>query len=346
MSSGRQAQPEHDLLHLYLDDIGKHRLLSKDDEVRLAQIIEAGHDAKVQLLGVQGDSVARTRELRRLVRAGDEATATFIKANLRLVVSIAKRYRATDLPLLDLIQEGNLGLIHAIERFDWRKGFKFSTYATWWIRQAISRGIVTSGRTVRLPVEAVDLLGAVSKARNRLEGQLGRHPSVAEVAADLGVGAEKVSEILRHTVGPLSLSAPWARTTALNWVMCWRTASSPPPLTEQQRRCSQVRWTKYSPTSTSVTRDSSGPLRAGPGRTSYPQRDRCASASEPRASTPDRGPGDVQAAPPFDALVAPSRRRLIGNPRQGQGLLLGTRLPPGAHDRPVIHQSMPRRRLG
>ena len=101
---------------------------------------------------------SRQRELRRLVRRGEEATETFVKANLRLVVSIAKRYQAAELPLLDLVQEGNLGLIHAVEKFDWRKGFKFSTYATWWIRQAITRGIANTGRTVRLPVHAGDLL--------------------------------------------------------------------------------------------------------------------------------------------------------------------------------------------
>jgi RNA polymerase sigma factor (sigma-70 family) len=142
------------------------------------------------------------------VRDGDEATERFVKANLRLVVSIAKRYQAADMPLLDLVQEGNLGLMHAVEKFDWRKGFKFSTYATWWIRQSITRGIANNGRTVRLPVHAGDLLNQVSKARGRLEAKLSRRPTIAELSADLGVPRERIVEILRHASEPLSLSEP------------------------------------------------------------------------------------------------------------------------------------------
>ena len=208
MPNQQATQPEEDLVRLYLNDIGRHALLTKEDEARLAQTVEAGRAARVELAAAHRASAARQRQLGRLVRQGDEATDTFVTANLRLVVSIAKKYQATELPLLDLVQEGNLGLMHAVEKFDWRKGFKFSTYATWWIRQSITRGIANTGRTVRLPVGAGDLLTRVTKARGRLEGQLGRRPTIAEVAADLEIGEEKVSEILRHAAEPLSLSQP------------------------------------------------------------------------------------------------------------------------------------------
>jgi RNA polymerase sigma factor (sigma-70 family) len=203
------AQPEEDLVRVYLNDIGKHPLLSKNDEARLAQAIEAGRNARAQPAAGTGVTATRRRAQLGLIRDGDQATETFVNANLRLVVSIAKKYQASELPLLDLVQEGNLGLMHAVEKFDWRKGFKFSTYATWWIRQAITRGIANSGRTVRLPVHAGDLLTQVTKARGRLEGQLGRRPSVGELAVELDLGEQKVTEILRYVSEPRSLSEPF-----------------------------------------------------------------------------------------------------------------------------------------
>ncbi len=208
MLNKRAVQPDEDLVRLYLNDVGKYGLLTKADEVRLAQSVEAGRDARAELSGGGELTASRQRELRRLVRHGEEATQTFVKANLRLVVSIAKRYQAAELPLLDLVQEGNLGLIHAVEKFDWRKGFKFSTYATWWIRQAITRGIANTGRTVRLPVHAGDLLNRVVKARARLEGKLGRRPTTAELAEDLGLDEYKVIEVIRYVAEPMSLSEP------------------------------------------------------------------------------------------------------------------------------------------
>jgi RNA polymerase sigma factor (sigma-70 family) len=204
----RAAQPEEDLVRLYLNDVGKFALLTRVDEVRLAQTVEAGRDATAELARGEQLTPSRQRELRRVVRLGEEATETFVKANLRLVVSIAKRYQAAELPLLDLVQEGNLGLIHAVEKFDWRKGFKFSTYATWWIRQAITRGIANTGRTVRLPVHAGDLLSRVTRARARLEAKLGRRPSISELAEDLGLEEHKVVEIIRYVAEPMSLSEP------------------------------------------------------------------------------------------------------------------------------------------
>ncbi len=211
MPNKRAQMPDEDLVRLYLSDIGRHRLLTKDDEARLAQQAEAGREARAELTGDEAHSPNRQRELRRAVQTGDAAVEAFVNGNLRLVVSIAKRYQGADMPLLDLIQEGNLGLIHAVEKFDWRKGFKFSTYATWWIRQAITRGIANGGRTIRLPVHASDLLNQALKSRARLEAQLGRRPSVSELAADLEVGVERVVDVLRHAAAPGSLSEPLGR---------------------------------------------------------------------------------------------------------------------------------------
>ncbi len=208
MPNKRAVQPEEDLVRLYLNDVGKYALLTKNGEIQLAQAVEAGRRARAELSADETLTPSRQRELRRLVRAGEEATETFVKANLRLVVSIAKRYQAAELPLLDLVQEGNLGLIHAVEKFDWRKGFKFSTYATWWIRQAITRGIANTGRTVRLPIHAGDLLNRVTKARARLEATLGRRPTIIELAEDLGLEHSKVEEIIRYVGEPMSLSEP------------------------------------------------------------------------------------------------------------------------------------------
>src|SRR3954454_22987314 len=181
----RVERDEEDLVRLYLTDIGQYPLLTKDDEVRLAKAIEAGIAAGGQLdRGGKELSAAKKRELRRASREGEDAERTFVQSNLRLVVSIAKKYQASGLPSLDLIQEGNLGLMHAVEKFDWRKGFKFSTYATWWIRQAITRGIANTGRTIRLPVHAGDTLARLNKARATLENQNSGRASVAQLAAE------------------------------------------------------------------------------------------------------------------------------------------------------------------
>jgi RNA polymerase sigma factor (sigma-70 family) len=204
----RVERDEEDLVRLYLTDIGQYPLLTKDDEVRLAKAIEAGNEARVHMDGEPGLSQAKRRELRRVANEGQLAQSTFVKSNLRLVVSIAKKYQASGLPLLDLIQEGNLGLMHAVEKFDWRKGFKFSTYATWWIRQAITRGIANTGRTIRLPVHAGDLVTRVYRAQARLETQLSRRPTLDELADDVGLTAERVAEVLSMATEPVSISAP------------------------------------------------------------------------------------------------------------------------------------------
>jgi RNA polymerase sigma factor (sigma-70 family) len=204
----RPEREEEDLVRLYLNDIGKHGLLTKDDEARLGQAIEAAQAARDQIGTGKSLTAAEKRRLRQAIRDGEKATQIFIESNLRLVVSIAKKYQASDLPLLDLVQEGNLGLMHAVEKFDYRKGFKFSTYATWWIRQAITRGIANTGRTIRLPVHAGDLLSRLKKARVQLELEKGRRPTLAELAKELDMPERQVAEILRYASEPLSLSDP------------------------------------------------------------------------------------------------------------------------------------------
>ena len=207
MANKRAVQRGEDPLRLYLAEIGRYDLLSKDDEVCLGQSVEAGKQACAELAEAGWVDPGRARELRGLVRRGDESAAVFVRGNLRLVVSIAKRYQGSAVPLLDLVQEGNLGLMHAVEKFDWRRGFKFSTYATWWIRQAISRGISNTGRAVRLPPHAADLLAGVTRARTELERRSGHKATVGEIAVHLGVDETRVLEVIRHSGAPLSLSA-------------------------------------------------------------------------------------------------------------------------------------------
>ncbi|HEX4244615.1 MAG TPA: sigma-70 family RNA polymerase sigma factor, partial [Acidimicrobiales bacterium] len=209
MAKERLERDEEDLVRLYLTDIGQYPLLTKEDEVSLSQAIEAGQEAEATLASPPtGLSAAKRRELRRTTLRGEQAVQTFVQSNLRLVVSIAKKYQASGLPLLDLIQEGNLGLMHAVEKFDWRKGFKFSTYATWWIRQAITRGIANTGRTIRLPVHAGDTLARVQKAQVRLELKYGRPATLAELGEEVELPEDKLVEALRFRAEPLSLSEP------------------------------------------------------------------------------------------------------------------------------------------
>ena len=208
----RRERLDEDLVGLYLNEVGRHALLTKDDEARLAQAMEAGRAARDRVGASVGEdqalSTTEQRELRHQAQVGRDATEEFLNANLRLVVSIAKKYQASGVPLLDLIQDGNLGLMHAVERFDWRRGFKFSTYASWWIRQAITRGISNTGRTIRLPVHVADKLIRLQRASGHLEGTLGRSPTRAELAAELDLSQEKVVQALWYAARPLSLSDP------------------------------------------------------------------------------------------------------------------------------------------
>jgi RNA polymerase sigma factor (sigma-70 family) len=198
-----------DAVGMYLEEVSSHDLLTAEDEVRLARTIERGRKAQVGLDAEGTELTAADRaDLFRLVHQADEAKAEFIRSNLRLVISIAKRYTGRGLDLLDLIQEGNLGLIRAVEKFDWRKGFKFSTYATWWIRQAITRGLGNSGRTIRLPVHMIDVVRTVQETELTLQERFHRSPTIAEISEVSGLDEEKVIVALNAPGDTVSLDRP------------------------------------------------------------------------------------------------------------------------------------------
>ncbi len=197
-----------DLVSQYLTAIGEYDLLTAELEVELAQQIEAGEEAGERLTNGDFKTKREEIELRRLERKGRESKDAFLTANLRLVVANARRYANTSgIDFLDLIQEGNLGLIRAVEKFDWRKGFKFSTYATWWIRQAITRAIADKSRTVRIPVHLHDTLAAVRAAQASLKAELGRDPRPDEIAEEAGVTVDKV-ELALGVADTVSLEQP------------------------------------------------------------------------------------------------------------------------------------------
>jgi RNA polymerase sigma factor (sigma-70 family) len=199
---------DFDLFRLYLDEIGQHRLLTREDETRLSQACEAGLEAQLRLGELTADDPRRAA-LVATAQRGEQARRTMVESNLRLVVSIARRFSGTGLPLVDLVQEGNLGLLRAVEKFDWRKGFKFSTYATWWIRQAITRGAADRGaRAIRLPVHVDERVGRLRRAQTRLRGELGREPSDAELAAALALSVEQVTRLKESAHAIASLDSP------------------------------------------------------------------------------------------------------------------------------------------
>jgi len=197
-----------DALGSYLRGIGRYTLLTAEREVELAKMIEAGDLADKRLLGGRKQTLAKRRTDERLRREGEQARDEMIQANLRLVVAMARRYRWTGLPLLDLIQEGNIGLMRGVGKFDWRKGFKFSTYATWWIRQAIQRGVADRGRIIRLPVHIHDLLLQVGRARITLKAELGRDPTDEEIAASTWLPLARVRDLNGISANVLSLETP------------------------------------------------------------------------------------------------------------------------------------------
>ncbi|MYW94921.1 sigma-70 family RNA polymerase sigma factor [Amycolatopsis rubida] len=200
--------PAADLVRVYLNGIGKTALLTAADEVELAKRIEAGVFAQHMLDTVENLTPQRRKELRALIRDGHVAKNHLLEANLRLVVSLAKRYTGRGMPLLDLIQEGNLGLIRAVEKFDYSKGFKFSTYATWWIRQAITRGMADQGRTIRLPVHLVEQVNKLARIRRDLHQQLGRDATHEELSSESGIPVHKISDLLDQSRDPVSLDMP------------------------------------------------------------------------------------------------------------------------------------------
>ncbi len=186
-----------DLLGHYLAGIGAYELLDADDEVRLAQAIEAGDQARQRLDSGERLATDERGHLHRKVSEGDAARRRFVEANLRLVVANARRYAGNDVEMLDLIQEGNLGLITAVEKFDWRRGFKFSTYATWWIRQAMQRARANLSDSIRLPARLHDFVPAVRAASESLQSQLGRTPTPEQIAEETGIDVSDVEDALR-----------------------------------------------------------------------------------------------------------------------------------------------------
>ena len=201
-----------DPVRMYLKEIGKVDLLTADEEVHLAMKIEAGTEATEKLEAAENGEIELTRaEQRRLMRieqVGLDAKQQLISANLRLVVSIAKRYVGRGMLFLDLIQEGNLGLIRAVEKFDYTKGFKFSTYATWWIRQAITRAIADQARTIRIPVHMVETINKLIRVQRQLLQDLGRDPTPEEIGAEMGMSPDRVREIQKISQEPVSLETP------------------------------------------------------------------------------------------------------------------------------------------
>ena len=202
-----KAAPVTDLVAAYLRDISRHELLTKEDEIELSQHIERGEAARRKLTAGGALSAREVTRLRGEIAEAETARERFVNSNLRLVVSIAKKVGG-GLELLDLIQEGNLGLMHAVEKFEWRKGYKFSTYATWWIRQAMSRGTANGARPIRLPVHVGDRVTKVMRAAAEIEGRTGREPTNAEVSEATGLTEAEVVATLAVPASLTSLNKP------------------------------------------------------------------------------------------------------------------------------------------
>ena len=212
MLTGQVLNLEHisadDTVGLYLKEMASVPLLTLAEEVSLAKQIEAARQAKLELGQLKGRCQQRRQALEQIIKEGVEAREHLIKANTRLVVSIAKKYTGRGVPFLDLIQEGNLGLMKAVTKFEYKRGFRFSTYATWWIRQTITRSIADQGRTIRVPVHMTDRIRMMYKSAHRLEQKLGRPPTDVELAADLQVDPDRLQWMLQVSWIPVSLESP------------------------------------------------------------------------------------------------------------------------------------------
>ncbi len=313
MGKGRTDGADEDSVRLYLDGIGQYPLLTKDDEIRLAQAIEAGRTADGELGQGLPLSPARERELRRTRRDAERASEQFVNANLRLVVSIAKKYQSSDMPILDLIQEGNLGLMHAVEKFDWRRGFKFSTYATWWIRQSIGRGIDNSSRTVRLPVHAGDQVRRVLRAKAQLEGQTGHVPTAGQLAGHLQMSEADVETLLRYVVEPVSLATPIGADGDTELADVVSDADRPLAVRPGGRSHAQRRGRTVAQVAEPARAGHPAhALRTRPGRTAHLGRGRGRAPSHQRADSPDRAERLGQTPAPAGRPRRPGSARLVG----------------------------------
>ncbi len=275
VSAGMPAAPPEggteDAVRLYLHNIGRVALLTREDEVRLAKRVEA-------------NDMAAKNEL--------------IEANLRLVVSVAKRYQGRGLTLLDLIQEGNMGLIRAVEKFDWRRGFKFSTYATWWIRQSMTRALADQSRTIRIPVHVVERMNKVSRARRELSQTLERDPTPEEIAAVVEMPPEKVEELLKMGQDPVSLEAPVGSgddAARLGDFIDDEAIDRPQEVVSRLLRDADVQGAAREPARARAARDRTA-LRPRPRRAADARADRRRGGPDARARPPDRGqdPGDAE----------------------------------------------------
>ncbi|MFM7094190.1 MAG: RNA polymerase sigma factor RpoD/SigA, partial [Actinomycetota bacterium] len=201
------AERGSDAMRLYLNDIGKHDLLEAEDERRLGKAIRDGQLAEEKLQSKGLDTATKVK-LRRAAKEGAAAKDEMVQANLRLVVSIARRYDGKELQLMDLVQEGNIGLMRAADKYDYEKGFKFSTYATWWIRQAMTRAMADQGRNIRIPTHMMELVNRVQRAERELTSELKGDPSPEDVAARCGLAVGKVLELIQYAMPTVSLDSP------------------------------------------------------------------------------------------------------------------------------------------